>query len=62
MLRSRKPHSGIPFLPQLGHKTTQPRPFGFDERDKRKAEDKMRHIEQVIEDENRVRSLSFSRW
>lgn len=54
-LRSRTvPHFGLPFQPQLHGKTTEPQPFAFEERDKKRAEMKAKKIEQIYEEENQV--------
>ena len=54
-LRSKAvPHYGVPFQPQYQHKITEPAPFGFEEREKMKAELKAKKIEQVLEEEARV--------
>lgn len=49
-------YSGIPFNPHLEPKTTEPAPFGFEERDKWKAEEKKRKIEQALEEEKKVKA------
>ncbi|XP_060551268.1 targeting protein for Xklp2 homolog isoform X2 [Ruditapes philippinarum] len=51
------PHVGIPFQPERKHKATEPAPFGFEEREKRKAEEKKKKIEQALEEEKRQREF-----
>ena len=48
------PHAGVPFQPQLNHRRTEPEPFEFEERDKLKAEEKARKLEQKLEEEAKV--------
>ncbi|XP_052819301.1 targeting protein for Xklp2-like isoform X2 [Mya arenaria] len=58
VLRSRQvPHYGLPFQPQLNHKITEPEPFGFEEREKKRAEVRARKMEQILEEENKNRQF-----
>ncbi|XP_053401095.1 targeting protein for Xklp2 homolog isoform X2 [Mercenaria mercenaria] len=57
-LRSRPaPHFGIPFQPHFEHKATEPEPFGFDEREKKRAEEKKKKIDQVLDEEKKHREF-----
>ncbi|WAR12891.1 TPX2B-like protein [Mya arenaria] len=52
VLRSRQvPHYGLPFQPQLNHKITEPEPFGFEEREKKRAENRQFHAQPLPDHE-----------
>ncbi|XP_052225365.1 targeting protein for Xklp2 homolog [Dreissena polymorpha] len=51
------PHTGVPFQIQLSHKTTEPEPFAFEEREKRRAVERGRKIEQILEEEAKNREF-----
>ncbi|KAL4234469.1 Protein tpx2 [Mactra antiquata] len=58
VLRSRAaPHFGLPFQPQTHHKKTEPEPFGFEEREKQKAEERKKKMEQMLEEERKQREF-----
>ncbi|XP_037067960.1 targeting protein for Xklp2 homolog [Pollicipes pollicipes] len=49
--------SGVPFIPKVEHKSTQPTPFSFEARDKQRQQEKERKIQQVLEEERRQREF-----
>ncbi|XP_052718059.1 targeting protein for Xklp2-like isoform X2 [Crassostrea angulata] len=51
------PHSGVPFQPTLNHKCTVPTPFSFEERDKLTMVRKQEKIEEIFEEEKKMREF-----
>ncbi|XP_062592991.1 targeting protein for Xklp2 homolog [Saccostrea cucullata] len=51
------PHAGVPFQPILNHKSTIPEPFTFDERDKLAVAKKQEKIEEIYEEERKMREF-----
>nr|XP_022335373.1 targeting protein for Xklp2 homolog isoform X2 [Crassostrea virginica] len=58
MLKSHPvPHAGVPFQPILNHKCTIPSPFSFEERDKLAMSRKQEKIEEIFEEEKKMREF-----
>lgn len=55
--RKRVAHHGVPFQPNLSHKSTVPQPFTFENRDKSRMAQKKAAIEHYFEEENKVRII-----
>ncbi|XP_061197488.1 targeting protein for Xklp2 homolog isoform X2 [Saccostrea echinata] len=51
------PHVGVPFQPILNHKSTIPEPFTFEERDKLAMAKKQEKIEEIYEEERKMREF-----
>ncbi|KAF0309572.1 Targeting protein for Xklp2 [Amphibalanus amphitrite] len=51
------PDAGVPFRPNVEHRTTRPAPFSFEERDKQRQAEKERKIQEVLEEERRQREF-----
>ncbi|XP_033755054.1 LOW QUALITY PROTEIN: targeting protein for Xklp2 homolog [Pecten maximus] len=51
------PHAGVPFQPKLGHKSTVPEPFTFEERDQCVKVKKEEKIKEILEEEKRAREF-----
>ncbi|XP_060066423.1 targeting protein for Xklp2 homolog [Ylistrum balloti] len=51
------PHAGVPFQPKLGHKSTIPEPFTFEERDQFVKAKKEEKIKEILEEEKRAREF-----
>lgn len=53
--RKRVAHHGVPFQPNLSHKSTVPQPFSFEDRDKSRMAQKITTIDHYLEEEKKVR-------
>lgn len=55
MIKSRPvPHIGVPFKPNLDHKTTTPEPFSFESRDKEVLARKEAKVQEIYKQEQEV--------
>lgn len=52
--KKRVAHHGVPFQPNLSHKSTVPQPFTFEDRDKSRMAQKKAVIDHYLEEENKV--------
>lgn len=55
--KKRVAHHGVPFQPNLSHKSTVPQPFTFEDRDKSRMAQKKAVIDHYLEEENKMREF-----
>ena len=54
MRAGKVPFTGLPYMPSLDHKYTEPKPFSFDNKDKERWALKEQKIQQTLEEEKKV--------